>query len=416
MTVEVGILNKQSVALAADSAVTTGINGKQKVYNSANKLFMLSGTAPIGIMIYGSASHMGIPWETIIKQYRKQLDNIVYSSTEEYANDFIQYISKKITIQDIAMKKFLNSLAYNLIDEIINTTHNETTGTSSEIDISSKIDELEIIIDNDYTIPADLKEATLEDYKESVVATFNNYCNANNIVQLNVAILDKMFDLFIKYSTCTYMTNTSGIVIAGFGEDEYFPSLFSYIVKGSVEQTLIYNSVEKIIISDENEATIVPFAQTGMIKTFLQGVNPELLKHSKKELDITMRSLLSGIKDIVLKSNSGINETELEKNLIELGEEVIYDYIKKLDEYRHKNHIMPIIDTVTMLAKEDLAAMAENLVSITSMEKKMSMDLESVGGPIDVAVISKGDGFIWYKRKHYFDISYNQHFKNNRSL
>ena len=38
------------------------------------------------------------------------------------------------------------------------------------------------------------------------------------------------------------------------------------------------------------------------------------------------------------------------------------------------------------------------------------MDSETVGGPIDVAVISKGDGFIWIKRKHYFDPKLNPHF------
>jgi len=416
MTVEVGILNKQSVALAADSAVTVGINGKQKVYNSANKLFMLSSTSPIGIMIYGSAEHMGIPWETIIKMYRKQLNETIYQSTKEYADDFIEYISKDININSIAMKKFLNSYAYNLIDEISRTTYDSKTSTSSEIDILSKIDDLVKIIDSDYKIPVELSHITLEEYKESIIATFNNYCRANKIINLNVTTLDKMFELFIKYVSCTYMTDASGIVIAGFGEDEYFPSLFSYIIKGSIEGTLIYEEEEKVIISDENEATIVPFAQTGMIRTFLQGVNPELLKHSKKELDITVHSLLSGIKDIVLKSNPSTDENELEKNLTELGQKVVYDYINKLNSYRRDNHITPIIDTVQMLGKEDLAAMAENLVSITSMEKKMSMNIESVGGPIDVAVISKGDGFVWYKRKHYFDISYNQHFKNNRSL
>jgi len=29
---------------------------------------------------------------------------------------------------------------------------------------------------------------------------------------------------------------------------------------------------------------------------------------------------------------------------------------------------------------------------------------ETVAGPIDVAIISKGDGLIWIKRKHYFDL------------
>ncbi len=41
------------------------------------------------------------------------------------------------------------------------------------------------------------------------------------------------------------------------------------------------------------------------------------------------------------------------------------------------------------------------------------MDAETVGGPIDVAVISKGDGFIWIKRKHYFSPELNPQFFAN---
>ncbi len=40
---------------------------------------------------------------------------------------------------------------------------------------------------------------------------------------------------------------------------------------------------------------------------------------------------------------------------------------------------------------------------------------ESVGGPIDVAVISKADGFIWIKRKHYFDPALNPRFLARQS-
>jgi len=66
--------------------------------------------------------------------------------------------------------------------------------------------------------------------------------------------------------------------------------------------------------------------------------------------------------------------------------------------------------SVAILPKDELANMAESLVNITSFIRKVSMDVESVGGPIDVAVISKKDGFIWIKRKHYFDQKYNPHY------
>jgi hypothetical protein len=53
------------------------------------------------------------------------------------------------------------------------------------------------------------------------------------------------------------------------------------------------------------------------------------------------------------------------------------------------------------------------LVSLTSFKQKVSMDTETVGGAVDVAVISKGDGFIWIKRKHYFKPELNARFFAN---
>jgi hypothetical protein len=76
-------------------------------------------------------------------------------------------------------------------------------------------------------------------------------------------------------------------------------------------------------------------------------------------------------------------------------------------------HIQPIIRAVSFLPKDELAAMAESLVNLTSFKRKISLDAETVGGPIDVAVISKGDGFIWIKRKHYFKPELNSGFFNN---
>jgi hypothetical protein len=57
--------------------------------------------------------------------------------------------------------------------------------------------------------------------------------------------------------------------------------------------------------------------------------------------------------------------------------------------------------------------MAESLVNLTSFKRKFSRDAETVGGPIDVAVISKADGFVWIKRKHYFAKDLNPQFLTN---
>ena len=59
-----------------------------------------------------------------------------------------------------------------------------------------------------------------------------------------------------------------------------------------------------------------------------------------------------------------------------------------------------------------MANVAESLVALTSLVNRMSPRKESVGGPVDVAVISKGDGLIWIKRKLYFYPDLNTQFFN----
>src|SRR5688500_18027439 len=78
--------------------------------------------------------------------------------------------------------------------------------------------------------------------------------------------------------------------------------------------------------------------------------------------------------------------------------------VQELIGYRDVKITKPLIDMLAHIGKEDMAELAEALVSITSLKRKFTASEESVGGPVDVAVITKGDGFIWMKRKHYFDM------------
>jgi hypothetical protein len=105
---------------------------------------------------------------------------------------------------------------------------------------------------------------------------------------------------------------------------------------------------------------------------------------------------------------------QLEEDFRERCIEVVgKEYDGEVDAFSWKNHIAPIIDIVGMLPKDELAEMAESLVNLTSFKRRVTPQAETVGGPIDVAVISRGDGFIWIKRKHYFDTKLNPHFLAN---
>jgi hypothetical protein len=93
MTAEVAILNKSAVALAADSLVTVQtVRSMPKTY-IVNKLFTLSKYEPIGVMVYGNAQLLGVPWETIIKIFRQHLRDAAFDQVSEYAHAFASFLA-----------------------------------------------------------------------------------------------------------------------------------------------------------------------------------------------------------------------------------------------------------------------------------------------------------------------------------
>jgi hypothetical protein len=85
------------------------------------------------------------------------------------------------------------------------------------------------------------------------------------------------------------------------------------------------------------------------------------------------------------------------------ADKYLESFASKSEERKTTNYRQKILDMVDFMPKSDLANMAESLINLTSIKRRVSAESENVGGPIDVAVISKYDGFVWIKRKHYFD-------------
>ena len=84
------MINKSAVAIAADNAVTIKLLDSnqrlhKKIFNTANKVFALSKFAPVGIMVHNAMELGGIPWETLIKEYRKRLSTTKFDYLEGFA-------------------------------------------------------------------------------------------------------------------------------------------------------------------------------------------------------------------------------------------------------------------------------------------------------------------------------------------
>ena len=138
--------------------------------------------------------------------------------------------------------------------------------------------------------------------------------------------------------------------------------------------------------------------------TIILGIAPTVKESYKKTLNNKLQTIiheLEGNYPDVAKIISG--------KLPNILDEFIYD----ASICAKKEYVQPFVDSIINLNIEDLADFVESLIKLTATKRKISPEQPTVGGPIDVMVISKGDGIIWMKRKHYFDPNLNHHFFEN---
>ncbi|WP_407356761.1 hypothetical protein [Methanolobus sp. WCC5] len=425
MTSEIVIMNRAAIAMAADSAVTLSGYSRDKIFPSAQKLFTLSDHAPVGIMVYGNADFMSVPWETIIKMYRSKNGNNVFPKLEDYANDFIDFLEGNETLfsEDIqddmfehSLYLFLNYLKEMLLTSIQRILHSEQRLVYDEELETTLSDILEYQYNewnNAKLSPGffdEFDEQLHSKYGETIDKLISKVFEEFPLDDDNVKILKTIIPWFFSRFPHNIKNNSySGIVVAGFGESEIFPSFKSYIIEFMVCNKLKYELDKQETISSDKSVVISPFAQREMVDMFMRGIDSSIFEFSVSFLDEAVMGLIEHFKE-----NDCVNIDSAEyTKLNEHAQMLVKDYITKMQQIQDENYTSPITNVVSMLPKDELASMAESLINLTSFKRKISLDSETVGGPIDVAIISKGDGLIWIKRKHYFKSELNpQYFIN----
>lgn len=409
MTAIVGILNKHGIAVAADSAETIG-NGI-KIYNKANKIFNLSKYHPIGAAVYGSANFGDlVPWDIVFKLYRENVGKLCLPKIEDYVNSFVSFIEERSFFSEI--KDLEDILCNNILSYfneyiIINRIgHGQPNG----IDLSKLpgvINEIQKEIETSPVIDS-IKGVTKDEFVASI---------GNALKKIEQDLVSNGFDykiienelkevLYLSFTRKENMHNYSGVAIFGYGEDEIYPRLFRLKIYGAICGKLKWYIEEKCIIDNNNTGIVCPMAQQDVMMTVLCGIEPKL---QQLIVQLTSQILTENIKQIA--STVGKTDKSLAKSISTINVQPTLDlFNKNLKAVVDNNHVFPLINTIAILQKEDLAEVAENLIYLTSLIRRITPDKESVGGPIDVALVSKGDGFIWIKRKHYFEETFNKNY------
>jgi hypothetical protein len=418
MTAEVAVLNKHGIAMAADSAITSGRDGIQKVYHTANKLFSLSKVHPIGLMIYGSASFMEIPWEVIIKSYREKLGDQTFLHVTDYVEDFFNFLREDERfnydkVEEIIVYRMFSDQLKLLVKEVeeqIARQENIEEGVSTKrvsAWLSECIDrEIDFYKEGKDLIPiqeAKFKERFGQIVQEVKVELINYEVPSELEEKLcELAYLITKKDFFSKGST--------GFVIGGYGEREIFPQLLNYRLEGFIFNELKFKKLKDKRISYKSDefdgtASITAFAQRDMVDAFVNGIEPNMEDVIFSMISNMLKRYTEDVQEIV---GSELTDKQVKK-VDKLGKDLYAAMERALNEYQLSNYIDPLLGVVRSLPKEELADMAEALVSLTTFKRRVTRARESAGPPIDVAIITKGDGFVWMKRKEHINTEINAH-------
>jgi hypothetical protein len=408
VTAEIIIMNKSAVALAADSAVTVSGPSASKVYNSANKLFMLTRDDPVGVMIYGSAQYLGMPWETIIKDFRDSPEAQTYDHLEDYADAFIRYLSSADHLCDAAsarewalafVRGYFSSVVKKTIDDAVaeriasrgSITEAQTKALAGRVirDGLREIETKPLLFGVDEAAALGLARQLSAEVEAGAAAVFQQLPLS---ARARTSLKKTAASLLLREGPWPDQAAT-GLVIAGFGKCDFYPRSFHFMPRGRIDGTLYYAAPVVQAVDDAQSAVVQAFAQHEMVRTFLEGIDPRF----KDAVNAWVRKILNGLVGVA-------------PQLGPVAPSLLSDFEQAVEELSATQFRNDIIGTVAILPKDELAAMAESLVNLTSFKRRVTMAQESVGGPIDVAVVSKGDGFVWIKRKHYFEPDLNPHF------
>ena len=293
MTAIVGILNKRGVVIAADSASTL----KKKIINSGNKMLRLTDKAPIAVMVVNNSALAGMPWEVIIRWYRKEYGNEQYDMLVDYISGFLTFVQNKVLDRDDVQKE-------------------------------------KVLFDSEA----------------------------------------------ISY-----------LVFAGYGMKEQMPSIIECEVYGINRRNLLGQFHTGYQVSSQNkDVTIYAEGQPDIIKAYIDGV-----------IDSRIDSIIDGHINILKNCIYEISPDRI----ISLSEESVREKMKSIIDKCKMESQETWLNNIKEYSLQEMASLAENLIKATELHRKITDIEEEVGGLIDLAIITKNDGFQWLNRKSWYEPS-----------
>ena len=411
MTTDIAILSPKGVAVATDSAITTlkgSESNPRRVHYSAEKLFHLDPAVPVAVMLYGQNDLMGIPMSVWIKAFRER--SIKRCETlEEYGEQFFSFLRTAPIEEHLEIKYLIHTCRRVFLRTRVK---HQQAMKKRQMDNAQPTE-----TESNELLEARIREQhrLLESFSDSVPFSTEQFqALSSKNTRLVSRVIDDVFGetqlseegrQCLKESGLTacavHPDKRVGLVFTGYGEEEYLPSLRQFDLKGLWGGQLIYREEPPTRLGSGGTGVICSFGQSADVNTFLDGISPNLSAFFEQTLQTERFCSLHALEQEINEHLDLPAEqvTTLMAIVSQHLESTRAAQLQRITQYKLDEFRKPILDALRVLPEPQLVAMARTLVKLVSFRQQVSMESETVGGPIDVAFLGKGDGFRWVKQK-----------------
>lgn len=354
-------------------------------------------------MIYGSANYFKVPWETIIKVYRRNyLGPRTYGTVREYLDDFVKYISSETFVTSDNEALFVGVATLHTAFSLrMSASRKNAKWTSKEI-----VREIDALTERaDHSLLPSFSSESYGKFKKAHQGAIDDILSHDQYFDFKIprTCWPRFYKCVFAHLRSSLTTNSaSGIVVVGFGENQLFPDLVESKIDGSFRGKVRLSLGRDININGDSESVAIEaFAQEDVVDAFMRGIDEQYKQHATKLMRGFLRSQVEDLINNHTRYDDDTKKVILRAQRSSLAEALV-KFNKQLDEFSRLVYTGPVKEVLRLATRDEMAEIAEALVNLTAIKRRMSPERETVGGLVDVAIISKGDGFIWLKRKTLF--------------
>lgn len=413
MTSEIAVMNQRAVALAADSAVTLIDGGTVVVRNEQRKLFNLVPGQPVAVMFFGLADMLGHPWDHLIEHFQKRAGRGAPPHLRDYAVAFTGMLDGlteffPVDRQKEDYRRLFASVLRHIFAYAQFLRDSGDPGLAQMNDAQLLEHSIERIWhEYQYSggqprrdlpcFPAGFARRIPTQYgafiDDLIGYGFGQFDLSKQAIGRlkDIAVFCVVKDLFLE--------DVTGLVFAGFGKEDRYPSVVTYYVSAMVDGIVKRSEISVDAIDNEVRSKLRVFADSEVTHAFLRGIDFNLERRLYGGFYMLLHGIIDEVVDAVPNATDQVRQELKNRFHNEDVPRYFEAFRTMMGQYQQHTFINPVLRVLEIAARAELAETARALVELNVFKKRIMAQKETVGGAIDVALISRDGGFQWWSKQ-----------------